>query len=492
MQRNTIKSIWPNEALSSKWFLALCAALCITLASVCWAFTIDDAWIVARYAKNIVIGAGYAFNPHLRSDGVTGPLWIVPMITAEVLGLDPINFAKIASITSSALAVAMAAHFAAYSVADSHKTVAAILVVLGCACEINLWVWSSSGLETGLATLTLSVVIFSALRSTPYAGLCLGLANLCLAWLRPECLLCGFVALLILLSSARKHRIAALGLSGIGVLSVAGFRVFMFGQALPLSIQAKPFSLLNGLRYSTLALGVLGLGLGMMLIAILAKQRKILLLGLILLATHCIAVLAVGGDWMPGFRLFVPILPAFCAFLSIAVIELYQRRDGLAGCPCLGMVFLLPIVDSTVQLPRIAAAAHLQSERASLLGRYLSQNVKSAALVDIGLVGYQHDLFIVDLAGLTDPVIAMQPGAYLGKRLPIAHLDRKAPQAIVLRTRAWHKSWQTQQPPPSVFLSAIESNLARHPWFRHHYRFAKHLRYRKGYHYLVYLQKPQR
>ncbi|MBZ0115678.1 MAG: hypothetical protein K8H88_01695, partial [Sandaracinaceae bacterium] len=55
-----------------------CAALAalgvVIVAALAWPFTIDDAFVTARYAERLARGQGYTMNDGPPTDGVTGPL----------------------------------------------------------------------------------------------------------------------------------------------------------------------------------------------------------------------------------------------------------------------------------------------------------------------------------------------------------------------------------------------------------------------------------
>lgn len=60
----------------------------------------------------------------------------------------------------------------------------------------------------------------------------------------------------------------------------------------------------------------------------------------------------------------------------------------------------------------------------------------SAALVDIGEVGYRTGWRIVDLTGLVDPVIGRSPGRHGDKHFPIAHFAAARPDVVVIRSES--------------------------------------------------------
>ena len=53
------------------------------------AWTCDDAYIVFRYARNLVNGLGLVFNAGERVEGFTDLLWVLWTTPAFVLGVDP-------------------------------------------------------------------------------------------------------------------------------------------------------------------------------------------------------------------------------------------------------------------------------------------------------------------------------------------------------------------------------------------------------------------
>ena len=77
------------------FFAPAAAALgVVAIGAAGWAFTIDDAFIVARYARNVVEHGTWGLNAGVASDGVTSIVWAVPMMAACALGIDPMIVAK--------------------------------------------------------------------------------------------------------------------------------------------------------------------------------------------------------------------------------------------------------------------------------------------------------------------------------------------------------------------------------------------------------------
>src|ERR1044071_1486389 len=81
------RSFWLWLWLGSVWVAGI--------ALYVWPFAIDDAFIVARYATRIARGASFTFNDGPPTDGVTGPLWLLPLVVGARCGADPLWVAKL-------------------------------------------------------------------------------------------------------------------------------------------------------------------------------------------------------------------------------------------------------------------------------------------------------------------------------------------------------------------------------------------------------------
>ena len=149
----------PSGARAAPAALGACAVAAIGVLS--WPYTVDDAYIAARYARHVAHGLGYAMNPGQSTDGVTGPLWVVPQIAAIALGLDPIAIVKGIGLACTVLAVWLAV---ATQRARALGQQAAAIAAVTCALSPSLSSWAVAGLETGLATLLLTLAAAAALR----------------------------------------------------------------------------------------------------------------------------------------------------------------------------------------------------------------------------------------------------------------------------------------------------------------------------------------
>ena len=80
------------------------------------------------------------------------------------------------------------------------------------------------------------------------------------------------------------------------------------------------------------------------------------------------------------------------------------------------------------------AGRGVQADRADLIrrARPLLRDAQMVAALDIGWVGASTDASIVDLAGLTDPAIALLPGGHTSKRVDTAMLLDRGVDTVVV------------------------------------------------------------
>src|SRR3972149_1363830 len=70
-------------------------------------YTPDDTFIYLRFAKNIMHGGGFAFNPGEPTYGVTSPLWTLLIAAGGLLNLDLSLVAKVLDLLAASFALVM-------------------------------------------------------------------------------------------------------------------------------------------------------------------------------------------------------------------------------------------------------------------------------------------------------------------------------------------------------------------------------------------------
>jgi hypothetical protein len=472
---------------SGGWGVPILAlALGVGCAVYAWPFSVDDAFIIARYARRLAAGQGYTFQDGEVSDGVTGPLWLFLLAGGERLGVNVMPAGKLLGLAAALAACAAVLRCSAARAGGERR---GALLGLLLASAAPLWIWSVGGLETGCATLCLTCVVCGAFaRPQPrVAWLALG-AGL-MPWLRPELVPLTLVAAGVGGLRLPRARVTLLLACTGGLGSVLLFRHLMFGHLLPLSAHAKPASLTHGVEYLLICLRSLA---ALALLPLLAFgwygrrfERALVLLTLI----HACLVVLAGGDWMAGARLFVPIVPIACFAAALGWERIFLRSRTLAlALACL--VIALRALSAPAVVSAARGSGQLRERRLPVLLTALATAPEPIALVDIGALGFFGDKSMVDLAGLTDARIAYAPGGHVAKRIDAAYLRERAPGTLVLHSRvaprvdgAGHIRWFAGHP--------VERHVLSFPWLLREYRVRQVIAYDRDYFYLVLTREAQ-
>lgn len=405
-------------------FPAAVVGVLAALPMVAWmrGFMVDDALIAARYAANLVNGAGHVFNVGDRAtDGVTpfGWAWV---LAPFAFGGAPVLHAFQAAKAIGVLAWMVGAGGLGLAIASFDGSRARWLPLALVAASAPLGAWACAGMETGVV-LGLGALAASG-RALGRERVALGCAALATAW-RPE--LVPWATVLALAPTVKDPRPMAAMRGGklVAVLApallVALCRRVAFGSFAPLSLLAKAPSLRLGAAYTAACWLLTGLLAMVSWRRLPAWARGIE----VAVFAHGIATTLAGGDWMPLSRLMVPVLPG--AFLvASAALAWGSGAWGSVRCAAAlaGELFAFARAGetaATVGEKRLHAAAQLAP---LLRGR-------TVATVDAGWVGTSASR-VVDLAGVTDPSVAALPGGHTSKRIPSALLDARGVDAIVL------------------------------------------------------------
>jgi arabinofuranosyltransferase len=479
MRHSYILPAWVGPALG--------AGLVLASGALCWDHTVDDAYIVARYAQRIVAGQGYTFSAGPPSDGVTGPLWLLPGLAASLLGIDPVLAAKLFGLACMALAVA---HWLAWlgRCAGGRRVMPWAALTLG--LSPTLAAWGVGGLETGLATLLFALAGVAALgRPTRPVrlGVCLG----ALAWLRPELAPAAGVLWLASGTTRSSDREAwrapwrSLALAGAVALGVVVFRLALFGEPLPLSWAAKPGELGHGVDYALRGWawlsGLLGLG-ALWALAARGGRRARALLGVCI--AHSLALLGAGGDWMPGFRLLAPLIPVAVLAMALGGARLAERRQRAAAWLCLTGPLVAAVLGLALQVPALGAVERSRQGVGRELASLLAQKYERVALLDVGYLMYGSALQVIDLGGVTDPRVGRLPGGHGDKAIAARWLLAQRPDAIVLHSRA-APLWDAQGVLLRLDGFPVERRLAASAELRAAFRVTRAFRYAPDYHYVL-------
>ncbi|MEZ4446477.1 MAG: hypothetical protein R3B72_45785 [Polyangiaceae bacterium] len=400
------------------------AALALPLVVALRGFMVDDALITARYAANVAAGHGYRFNPSgAATDGVT-PLGFAYLLAPFATGgaLAAFRAAKLLGAVAWLLgAGAMAQQIG--EMAGSRRRWLALSLL---ACSAPLAAWAVAGMETGLV---LGLAAFAAVAVMREQGrLAAGLAGV-VAGLRPEALLWAGVVGWGAGAATRRARGERLLLAAGPFVLVAVLRLIVFGRPAPLAVFAKRSDLQHGALYAAACFLLTG---PLAAVAVRGLSRPTRVLQLAVLA-QLVAVVLVGGDWMPLSRLVVLALPSV---ILVAAAVLARGPEGILaralslgrlGLALAGVIYALVTVG-----PRAAEVSEKRFAVIDALAPALA-DAKAIAALDVGWVGVAApEAAILDLAGVTEPAVAALSGGHTTKRVPDGLLASRGVDTLVL------------------------------------------------------------
>jgi len=203
--------------------------------------TIDDSYITFRYARNILAGQGFVYNPGERLLGTTTPLYTLLLSFIGLLfGNEKANFPLISLIINS-----LADSIACYLLIKLGQKLGSLTAGLATALAWSIAPFSVTfaigGLETSL--LVLFMILFGYLYLCEHHSLCALIASLLLL-VRPDTLILIAPVIFDRLITAFSRNSARITASEIAALFIpygawAAFALFYFGSPLPHSITAK-------------------------------------------------------------------------------------------------------------------------------------------------------------------------------------------------------------------------------------------------------------
>lgn len=400
----------------------------VWMMSVTWDFTIDDAYISFRYARNLVDGHGLVYNPGERVEGYTNLAWTLMIAAGMKLGIDPHPLTKIVGAASAVALLAVA-----YRLSER-------LQPFGRLPCVATWVLALTFPVVGHAVFGLETIFFAALvgggilmmlrelerpTARPWSGLVFALAGLC----RPETPMFLGVAMLALGRGFWSRQNIHRGLLfAVPLLVHLMWRYAYYGELLPMTFLAKTggldrqlykgrMYLLNYWR-DTAVLGAFG-SYGLALAILRRRVDWLIVAALTLVPAGYIWL--VGGDWMPGFRLIGHSGLFYALLLGASARKLFEFPDR-PGRLAIAIALALGLAWEARSTMRIQE--RLESETMPFwqgvpveTADFLAEHAPYGAIVlgDIGWVGWRTNYPIVDILGLVYPRIAHLPGGYRHK-----------------------------------------------------------------------------
>ena len=438
--------LWPQVA-RNRSRTALSLALVALLGMIHQAMfrtRAEDAFITFRYALNLATGKGVVFNPGEHVEGYSNFLFLVVLAGLKrYFDIDIELAARALGVAASSVTVLLTYHLARKLMrGDGHAGLLAALLV---ASSGSFAAWGPSGMETAIFIL-LGVLIVLGVVSERWlwTGLLTGLATMT----RPDgvlfILLVALYAALVQDSMRQRLKTCLLVVGPFFALILpwTAWRIHYYGYLVPNALQAKRgmeplYQIKLGVIYlATFAMAnapVLWLA-GILFSSVPGKRtsrrvvsypKAVLSLGVFLLA-FVLYVVLVGGDWMPAWRFFAPIVPLAAVLLvTLWSVEAPEGTLATGEMPCIksfaiasGLLFVMSFLCNGL-IPGVKAwrgSADGLAEIGDWFHRTLPPDTLVAAFPN-GALSYRSQLPIVDVLGLTDEHIA-RFGKRLGKGDP--------------------------------------------------------------------------
>ena len=413
-----------------------------------WGYSVDDAFISMRYAKNLADGNGLVYNPGERVEGYSNLAWTLMLAGMHKVSPEPLELVKATGILLGVLALPI---IMLLVVEVTGSASAAALVALLVAANQFVAVWLVAGLEGPLFLFALAALAWAASKDRKVLFVLAG-ALVCLC--RPEgAALVGAIAFWrTVWDSPRKLRLWLFA----PLLATAAqltFRLSYYGQWVPNTALIKTGGgwpqYQQGLQYliSMFDDWSFGLGFPFLCVAVWALWKsRAGMSALVLSVTYLMFLVYSGGDYFAHYRLVVPIFPLMTVILVSTMVEVSRR---LSLRPALIVIIVGMVAMALVAAPQLKGGpsrVRLWKEQAMMDGflrpagfwlRHHSPPGTTIALTVAGAIPYYSGLRTIDRLGLTDPEIARADLPWEDRHYGIAKYDsesvlRRQPEWIML------------------------------------------------------------
>lgn len=414
-------------------------------------YVTDDAYISFRYAENLSRGIGPVWSPGNRVEGYTNFGWVLALAVAIKSGFNPLDASRGLGVLASAGTLALIPLLAAQLRPAWSLRWWLLVTASTAAVALNsaFATWIFAGLETTVFAFFLTAAATAHLyeERTDRHPIWSALALLAAALLRPDAIVAFVVTAsykVIRLSASRQIRERAPAFALWLALFAIPFAIYWiwrwnyYGYFYPNTYYLKTghdFDLVDrGGEYAMQFVRVYWMWL--VIAAALPAWRERMdvyrpVTYLLALSTLWLLYIAyTGGDWMPYFRFFVPIVPLVYVVMFHGAIEvaawivgrarLLRSRQHIAT-PALAAVFAAGIAyicvtsygrHDAIHAPRVTqdilqGDVDLRQQRP--IGLWMRNNLPpdyTVALIASGVVPYYSRLPTIDLLGVNDEHIA--------------------------------------------------------------------------------------
>lgn len=215
------------------------AALFYITAAGHFTYTPDDTYIYLQFARNLIHGNGFSFNPGEATYGITSPLWLLMISLGGAIGADLYIGAKVLDLFFASFSLILC-YLVAYEIVRETP----VALCASVAFSVNAWMlrWAGTGMESSLSVALLLSVILFCLRNEYFISV---FFSALLTLVRPEA---SLIVLLILVDlyvnshSRRRALNSAAALVTVYLLVLAPWLIYAFktfGTVVPNTALAK-------------------------------------------------------------------------------------------------------------------------------------------------------------------------------------------------------------------------------------------------------------
>ncbi len=424
------------EQRSNNWNLLLAGI--VILAGIAWmgirvhgTFFHDDAYITLRYVQHWQAGNGPVWNDSERVEGYTSFLHLVTLHGLQATGIQPEVAARIVGLCSYLAIWILIALFCRNSKRNSQQNSSRMLILIATIpTSFSLIAWSLGGLETPLYTVLLmaATYLYTTLTSNSsnnrYLAVGVLLALCMLA--RPEAALFVAVSVLAGIVHFKSYKPSLLILLAVAAIYLPYFlwRWQYYGDVFPNTYYAKlgtPLSkrLRDGFYYfhtfirSAPWLPLLAIfSWGVTLLKQPERRTAGWQYMTMISVVGTLYVIWTGGDHMPAYRFWVPLLPVYAWLLAHTWTPSTLGTDWKTWAAVPGILMLLSLSQfvSADQSMRNALRTDPAAAVGKQIGTYISDTFQPGSLIATNSAGavafFAPNMHFIDMLGLNDKVIA--------------------------------------------------------------------------------------
>jgi hypothetical protein len=412
-------------------------------------FVSDDAYISFRYAKNFINGHGLVWNIGEKPvEGYTNFLWVIVISIFMKMTFEPALVSKVLGTFFGLFTILMVYLFPVFIL--QRKNLLNLIAPVILACCGPFAAWSTGGLETHMFTafiLAGAIAYLYEMHHEETIPLSSSILFTLACLTRPEGLLIFGVTCL--------HRFFHLYLSKknpfclktiiwfFTFLTIYGlyfyWRFNYYGFLFPNTFYAKTGGgidqLWSGYRYLKLFVmnNTWSITIILSFLTLLTPSRSPVIYLLLLTVSFSAYIVAIGGDFFPLFRFFVPLVPFMAILAQEGLINLcqwllrlkYPKVVKLSAITFCFFIFMFSLtqgfLSSYNKRGQLLQGRKGSTVRGITRGKWLRQHASpndTLAAFAIGAISYYSELNTIDRLGITDVHIAHVKMRLIGDRMP--------------------------------------------------------------------------